>query len=108
MAKREAKERQPQLSPASHPVRALTSVGLTEDELVAVLNQKMVRRRQEEEQRAMEARRIQQQEAERLRRQSLESMGPRLEVPSTVVPVSLVESSTTGDTRACGLTASQE
>jgi len=31
-------------------------VGLTEEELVAVLNREMERRRQEEEQRAMEAR----------------------------------------------------
>jgi len=41
-------------------------------------------------------------EAERLRRQSLESTEPRLDVPSTVVPVSSI------DTRASGLTAFQE
>jgi len=82
LAKREAKERQPQLSSAYHPVRAPTPVGLTEDKLVTVLNQEMNRHRQEEEQRAMEARRAQQMEAERLRRQSLELMGPRLEGPS--------------------------
>ena len=63
-------------------------VGPTEEELVAVLNRKMERRRQEKEQRAMEARRIQQLEIERLRRQSLESTEPRLEVPPTAVPVS--------------------
>jgi len=60
-------------------------VGPTEEELVAVLNRKMERRRQEEEQRAMEARRIQQLEIERLRRQSLESTEPRLEMPPTVI-----------------------
>ena len=102
LAKKEAKERQPQLSSATHLVRAPTPVGLTEEELVAVLNREMDQRRQEEEQRAMEARRIQQMETERLRRQSLESTGPCLEVPPTVVSVSPV------DTRASGLTASQE
>jgi len=50
----------------------------------------------------MEARRIQQSETERLRRQSLESKEPCLEVPPTVEPVSSV------DIRASGLTASQE
>lgn len=54
----------------------------------------------------MEARRAQQIEAERLHRQSLESLGPRLVVPPTVV--SSVELSPTVDTRASGLTASQE
>jgi len=68
----------------------------------------MDRRRQEEEQHAMEAKRIQQAETERLRRQSLESMGPRLEVPPTVVPVPPVELSPIVDTRASGLIASQE
>jgi len=67
---------------------------------VAVLNREMDRRRQEEEQRAMEVRRIQQLEVERLRRQSLESTEPRLEVPPTVMPESSI------DTRASGLTAS--
>ena len=104
MAKKEAKERQPQLSSASHLVRARTPtvVGLTEEELVAVLNREMERRRQEEEQRAVEARRIQQLDTERLRRQSLESTEPRLEVPPIVVHVSSI------DTRASGLTASQK
>jgi len=103
LAKKEAKERQPQLSSASHLVRAPTptGVGLTEEELVAVLNREMERRRQEEEQRAIEARHIQQMETERLRRQSLESKEPCLEVPSIVVPVSSI------DTRSSGLTASQ-
>jgi len=50
----------------------------------------------------MEARGIQQLEIERLRRQSLESTEPRLEVPPTVMPESSI------DTRASGLTASQE
>ena len=62
----------------------------------------MERRRQEEEQRAVEARRLQQLEIERLRRQSLESTEPRLEMPPTVMPATSV------DTRASGLTASQE
>jgi len=66
LAKKEAKERQPQLSSASHLVRAPTPVGLTEEELFAVLNREMEWRRQEEEQRAVEARRIQQMETERL------------------------------------------
>jgi len=78
LAKKEAKERQPQLSSVSQLVRAPTPVGLTEEELVAVLNREMDRRRQEEEQRAVEARRIQQMETERLRRQSLESTRPLL------------------------------
>jgi len=105
LAKKEAKERQPQLSSARHLVRAPTptGVGLTEEALVAVINREMERRRQEEEQRAVGARRIQQLEIERLRRQSLESTEPRLEVPPpTAVPVSSI------DTRASGLTASQE
>ena len=68
LAKKEAKERQPQLSSASHLVTAPTPLGLTEEILVAVLNREMERRRQEKEQRAMEARRIQQMETERLRR----------------------------------------
>ena len=46
----------------------------------------MDRHRLEEEQRAMEARREQQLEVERLRRQSIESTEPRLEMPPTVVP----------------------
>jgi len=63
----------------------------------------MDRHQQEEEQRAMEAMRIQQMETERLCRQSLESTGPCLnEVPPTVVPVSPVQ------TRASGHTVSQE
>ena len=104
LAKREAKERQPQLSSASHLVGAPTpsGVGPTEEELVAVLNREMERRRQEEEQRAVEARRIQRLEIERLRRQSQESMEPPLEMPPTVMPESSI------DTRASGLTASQE
>jgi len=104
LAKKEAKERQPQLSPASHPVGAPTpsGVGPTEEVLVAVLNREMDRRRLEEEQRAMEARREQQLEADRLRRQSLESTEPRLEIPLTVAPESSV------NTRPSGLTASQE
>jgi len=75
LAKKEAKERQPQLSSASHLVGAPTPSGVnpTEEVLVAVLNREMDRRRQEEEQRAMEARRKQQLEVERLRRQSMES-----------------------------------
>jgi len=103
LAKKEAKERQPQLSSASHLVGAPTptGVGPTEEVLVAVLNREMDRRRQEE-QRAMEARRIQQLETERLRRQSLESTEPCLEVPPTDMPESSI------DTRASGLTASQE
>jgi len=65
------------LSSASHLVGAPTStrVGPTEEKLVAVLNREMERRRQEE-QRAVEARRIQLLETERLRRQSLESKEP--------------------------------
>jgi len=104
LAKKEAKERQPQLSSASHLVGAPTpsGVGPTEEVLVAVLNREMDRRRLEEEQRALEARREQQLEVERLRRQSLESTEPRLEMPATVVPESSV------DTRPSGLTASQE
>jgi len=62
----------------------------------------MDRHRLEEEQRAMEARREQQLEVERLRRQSIESTEPRLEMPPTVVPELSV------DTRPSGLTASQE
>jgi len=62
----------------------------------------MDRRRLEEEQRAMEARREQQLEVERLRRQSMESAEPRLEMPLTVVPELSV------DARPSGLTASQE
>jgi len=74
LAKKEAKERQPQMSAASHLVGAPTpsGVGPTEEVLVAVLNREMDRRRLEEEHRALEARREQQQEVERLRRQSLE------------------------------------
>jgi len=104
LAKREAKERQPQLSSASHLVGAptLSGVGPIEEVLVAVLNREMDRRRLEEEQRAMEARREQQLEVERLRRQSTESTRPRLEIPPAVVPESSV------DTRPSGLTASQE
>jgi len=62
LAKKEAKERQPQLSAASHLVGAPTpsGVGPTEEVLVAVLNREMDRRRLEEEQRVMEARREQQ------------------------------------------------
>jgi len=77
-------------------------VGPTEEVQVAVLNSEMDRRRQEEEQRAMEARRVQQLEIERLRRQSLESTEPRLEMPPTVASESSI------DTRPSGLTASQE
>jgi len=104
LAKKEAKERQPQLSSVSRLVGAPTptGVGPTEEVLVAVLNREMDRRRQEEEQRAMEARRIQQLEVKRLRRQSLDSTEPRLEMPLTVVPESSI------DTRPSGLTASQE
>ena len=89
LAKKEAKERQPQLSSASHLVGVPTpsGVGPTEEVLVAVLNREMDRRRLEEEQRALEARREQQLEADRLRRQSIESVEPRLEMLSTVVPV---------------------
>ena len=92
------------MSAASHLVGAPTptGVGPTEEVLVAVLNREMDRRRQEEEQRAMEARRVQQLEVERLRRQSIESTEPRLEMPPTVAPESSV------DTRPSGLTASQE
>jgi len=98
LAKKEDKERRPQLSSASHLVRAPTptGVGLTEEELVAVLNREMERRRQEEEQRAVEARRIQQLETERLRCQSLESTGPCLEVPPTVVSVSSIDTGASG------------
>jgi len=98
LAKKEDKERRPQLSSASHTVRAPTptGVGLTEEELVAVLNREMERRRQEEEQRAVEARRIQQLETERLRCQSLESTGPCLEVPPTVVSVSSIDTGASG------------
>jgi len=73
LAKKEAKERQPQRSSASHLVGAPTpsGVGPTEEILVAVLNREMDRRRLEEEQRDLEARREQQLEVERLRRQSL-------------------------------------
>jgi len=62
LAKKEAKERQPQLSSASHLVGAPTpsGVGQTEEVLVAVNNREMDRRRLEEEQRALEARREQQ------------------------------------------------
>jgi len=104
LAKKEAKERQPQLSSASHLVGAPTPSGVvpTEEVLVAVLNREMDRRRVEEEQRAMEARREQQLEVERLRRQLNKSTEPRLEMPSTVVPESSV------DTRPSVLTASQE
>jgi len=104
LAKKEAKERQPQLSPASHLVEAPTPLGVgpTEEVLVAVLNREMDRRRLEEEQRALEARREQQLEADRLRRQSLESTEPRLEMLPTVVPES------SADTRPSGLTASQK
>ena len=82
--------------------RQPSGVGPTEEVLVAVLNREMDRRRLEEEQRALEAKREQQLEAERLRRQSLESTEPRLEMPSTVAPESSV------DTRPSGLTALQE
>jgi len=68
--------------------------------LVAVLNREMDRLRLEEEQRVLEARREQQLEVERLRRQSKESTEPRLEMPPTVVPESSV------DTCPSGLTAS--
>jgi len=104
LAKKEAKERQPQLSSACHLVGAPTptGVGPTEEVLVAVLNREMDRRRLEEEQRAMEARREQQLEVERLRRQSKESTEPHLGMPLTVVPESSV------DTRPSGFTASQE
>ena len=104
LAKKEAKKRQPQLSSASHLVGAPTPswVGPTEEVLVAVLNREMDRRRLEEEQRAMEARREQQLEVERLRRQSIESTEPRLEMPLTVVPELSI------DTRPSGLTAFQE
>ena len=73
LAKKEAKERQPQLSAASHLVGAPTPLGVgpTEEVLVAVLNREMDRRRLEEEQRALEARREQQLEADRLQRLSL-------------------------------------
>jgi len=69
LAKKEAKERHPQLSSASHLVGAPTptGVGPTEEVLVAVLNREMDRRCLEEEQRAMEDRREQQLEVERLR-----------------------------------------
>jgi len=102
LAKKEAKERQPQLSAASHLVVAPTPLGVgpTEEVLVTVLNREMDRRRLEEEQRALEARREQQLEVERLRRQSMESTEPRLEIPSAVVPES------TADMRPSGLTAS--
>jgi len=50
----------------------------------------------------LEARREQQLEADRLRRQSLESTEPRFEMLPTVVPES------SADTRPSGLTASQE
>jgi len=98
LAKKEAKERQPQLSSASHLVGAPTptGVGPSEEVLVAVLNREMDRRRLEE-QRALQARREQQLEVERLRRQSMESTEPRLEMPLTVVPESLI------DTRPSGL-----
>jgi len=104
LAKKEAKERQPQWSSASHLVGAPTptGVGPTEEVLVAVLNREMDRRRQEEEQRAMEARRVQQLEIERLRRQSTDTTEPRFEMPPTVAPESSI------DTRPSGLTASQE
>ena len=104
LAKKEVKERQPQLSSASHLVGAPTpsGVGPTEEVLVAVLNREMDRRRQEEEQRAVEAMRVQQLEVERLRRQSMESTEPRLEMPPTVSPESSIH------TRPSGLTASQE
>ena len=104
LANKEAKERQPQLSSASHLVGAPTptGVGPTEEVLVAVLNREMDRRRLEEEQRAIEARHEQQLEVERLRRQSKESTELRLEMPPTVT----LESSV--DTRPSGLTASQE
>jgi len=104
LAKKEAKERQPQLSSASHLVGAPTpsGVGPTEEVLVAVLNREMDRRRLEEEQRALEARREQQLEADRLRRQSMELTEPLLEMPPTVVPES------SADTRPSGLTASHE
>jgi len=62
----------------------------------------MDRCRLEEEQRAVEARREQQLEDEHLRRQSLESTEPLLEMPPTVVSESSV------DARPSGLTASQE
>ena len=83
LANKEAKERQPWLSSASHLVGAPTpsGVGPTEEVLDAVLNREMDRRRLEEEQHALEARREQQLEVERLRRQSMESTGPRLEIP---------------------------
>ena len=86
LAKKEAKEYQPRLSSASHLVGAPTpsGVGPTEEVLVAVLNREMDRRRLEEEQRVMEDRREQQLEADRLRRQSMESSEPRLEKPPTV------------------------
>ena len=104
LAKKEAKERQPRMSSASHLVGAPTpsGVGPTEEVLVAVLNREMDRRRLEEEQGAFEARREQQLEVERLRRQSLEATEPRLEIPPTVMPELSV------DTRPSGLTASQE
>jgi len=104
LAKKKAKERQPQLSSVRHLVGAPTptGVGPTEEVLVAVLNREMDRRRQEEEQSAMEARRTQQLEVERLRRQSLDSTEPRLEMPPTVAPESSI------DTRPSGLTAFQE
>ena len=62
----------------------------------------MDRRRLEEEQRALEARREQQLEVDRLRRQSMESSEPHLEMPPTIVPES------SADTRPSGFTASQE
>ena len=62
----------------------------------------MDRRRLEEEQRALEARREQQLEADRLRRQSMESSESHLEMPLTVAPES------SADTRPSGLTAFQE
>jgi len=104
LAKKEAKERQLQLSSVSHLVGAPspTGVGPTEEVLVAVLNREMDRRRLEEEQRALEARREQQLEVERLRRQSKESTEPRLEMPPALVPESSV------DTHPSGLSASQE
>jgi len=104
LAKKEAKERQPQLSSASHLVGVPTpsGVGPIEEVLVAVLNREMDRRRLEEEQRALEARREQQLEVDRLRRQSMESSEPHLEMPPTIVPES------SADTRPSGFTASQE
>lgn len=99
--------RQQQMSSTDPPAIASTLLlpgagrPMSEEQLVAILNQEMYRRRQED-QRVIEERRSRQMEPERLHGQSLESQGPRLVVLPTVASVSPVELSLCVDVPASG------